>query len=245
MSTGLPRSAGAAGNGGNGGEGGDAGDRFQVARRRMVDEQLADKGIRDPRVLAVMGRVPRHAFVDPALLNRAYGDHALPTAEGQTISQPWIVARMLELLAVAPDHRVLEIGTGSGYQTALLARLAERVFSVERVTTLLRSAQSRLDRLGVRNVALRHGDGTLGWQEFAPYARVLVSAAAPRVPDALRAQLGEGGVLVIPVGGPHLQHLEVWHRLPGNRWRHERRGECRFVPLVGRDAWHETRERES
>jgi len=211
----------------------------------MVDEQLTDKGIRDPRVLAVMASVPRHAFVDPALLSRAYGDHALPTAEGQTISQPWIVARMLELLAVAPEHRVLEIGTGSGYQTALLARLAERVFSVERVTSLLRVAQARLDRLGVRNVALRHGDGTLGWQEFAPYARVLVSAAAPRVPDALRAQLGEGGVLVIPVGGPHLQHLEVWHRLPGDRWRHERRGECRFVPLVGRDAWRETRERES
>jgi protein-L-isoaspartate(D-aspartate) O-methyltransferase len=223
---------------------GNGGDPFEVARRRMVEEQLLGAGIRDERVLSVMGSVPRHLFVDPAFLNRAYGDHPLPTAEGQTISQPLIVARMLELLAVAPEHRVLEVGTGSGYQTALLARLAERVFSVERVPSLLRAAQARLDQLGIRNVALRHGDGTLGWQQFAPYARVLVSAAAPRVPDALRAQLGEGGVLVIPVGGPHLQHLEVWHRLPGEQWRHERRGECRFVPLLGRDAWREPPETE-
>jgi len=217
---------------------GTEGDPYAVARRRMVEAQLAANGIRDRRVLAVMGEVPRHLFVDPALVQRAYGDHALPTAEGQTISQPWIVARMLELLAVAPGQRVLEVGTGSGYQTALLARIAERVFSIERRPSLLRAAQARLDRLGIRNVTLRHGDGTLGWQEFAPYARVLVSAAAPRVPEALRGQLVEGGVLVIPVGGPHLQHLEVWRRLSGDGWRHERRGECRFVPLVGRDAWH-------
>jgi protein-L-isoaspartate(D-aspartate) O-methyltransferase len=216
-----------------------SGDTFEVARRRMVEDQLIANGIRSSRVLEVMGSVPRHRFVDPAFLNRAYGDHALPTAEGQTISQPWIVARMLELLSVEPTDRVLEVGTGSGYQTALLARLAERVFSVERVASLLRAARTRLDQLGVRNVALRHGDGSLGWQEFAPYARVLVSAAAPRVPDALRAQLGEGGVLVIPVGGPQLQHLEVWHRVPGDRWRHQRHGECRFVPLLGRDAWRE------
>lgn len=217
-------------------------DPYEVARRRMVEEQLAGRGIRDRRVLAAMGEVPRHVFVDAALEQRAYGDHALPTAERQTISQPWIVARMLELLAIAPGDRVLEVGTGSGYQTALLACLADRVFSVERVPSLLRAAQGRLERLGIRNVALRHGDGTLGWQEFAPYARVLVSAAAPRVPEALRAQLEDGGVLVIPVGGPQLQHLEVWQRSPGDRWRHERHGECRFVPLVGRDAWHETPE---
>jgi protein-L-isoaspartate(D-aspartate) O-methyltransferase len=224
------------------GNGAEPADPYAVARRRMVEEQLHDRGIRDPRVLAAMAEVPRHVFVDPAFVQRAYGDHALPTAEGQTISQPWIVARMLELLEVGPGDRVLEIGTGSGYQTALAARLAANVFSVERVPSLLRAAQQRLDSLGVRNVALRHGDGTLGWQEYAPYARVLVSAAAPRVPEALRAQLAEGGVLVIPVGGPKLQHLEVWRRLPGDRWRHERHGECRFVPLLGRDAWHETPE---
>jgi protein-L-isoaspartate(D-aspartate) O-methyltransferase len=225
-----------------GGEKGSAADLFAVARHRMIEEQLVGRGIRDPRVLQAMEEVPRDRFVDPALHARAYGDHALPTAEGQTISQPWIVARMLELLAVEPAHHVLEVGTGSGYQTALLARLAERVFSIERVPSLLRGAQARLAALGIANVALRHGDGTLGWQEFAPYARVLVSAAAPRVPDALRAQLEVGGVLVIPVGGPHLQHLEVWRRLPGDRWLHERHGECRFVPLVGRDAWRDAPE---
>jgi protein-L-isoaspartate(D-aspartate) O-methyltransferase len=183
--------------------------------------------------------VPRDRFVDASLWPRAYGDHALPTVEGQTISQPWIVARMLELAELSADQRVLEIGTGSGYQTALLARITERVFSVERVVSLLRAARTRLDQLGIGNVALRHGDGSLGWQEYAPYARVLVTAAAPRVPRALLDQLDERGVLVIPVGGPRLQHLEVWRRAANNRWEHLRHSECRFVPLVGRDAWPE------
>jgi protein-L-isoaspartate(D-aspartate) O-methyltransferase len=208
----------------------------------MVEKQLRARGVRDERVLEAMGAVPRHVFVDPAFLDRAYGDHALPTAEGQTISQPYIVARMLELAELRSRHRVLEIGTGSGYQTALLARLCERVFSVERVPSLLRAAQRRLDALGARGVALRHGDGSLGWQEFGPYDRVLVAAAAPRVPDALRSQLGERGVLVIPVGGPTLQHLEVWRRLDAEQWQHRRHEECRFVPLLGRDAWPQDRE---
>jgi len=213
---------------------------FAAARRRMVEEQLEGRGIRDPRVLKAMAAVPRHRFVDPSLWARAYGDHALPTVEGQTISQPYIVACMLELAELAPDQRVLEIGTGSGYQTALLARLVERVFSIERVPSLLRSARARLDELGVAHVALRHGDGSLGWQEFAPYATVLATAAAPRVPRALLEQLGDRGVLVIPVGGPLLQHLEVWRRIGREQWEHRRHGECRFVPLVGRDAWEET-----
>ncbi len=214
-------------------------DPFAAARRRMVEEQLVDRGIEDERVLEAMAWAPRHHFVEPALESRAYGDHALPTAEGQTISQPWIVARMLELARLAPEHRVLEIGTGSGYQTLLLSRLVERVFSVERVASLLRVARARLDALGITNVALRHGDGSLGWLEFAPYDRVLVAAAAPRVPDALREQLGERGVLVIPVGSSQLQHLEVWSRAPNGAWEHRRHGECRFVPLVGRDAWRD------
>ena len=212
-------------------------DRYATARRRMVEEQLVQRGIRDPRVLDAMAAVRRDLFVDQGFVGRAYGDHALPTAEGQTISQPWIVARMLELARLEPHHRVLEIGTGSGYQTALLARLVDRVFTVERVASLLRVATGRLDAMGIRNVASRHGDGSLGWPEFGPYARVLVTAAAPRVPDALRAQLEEQGLLVIPVGGPSVQHLEVWQRLPGDRWSHQRHGECRFVPLLGRDAW--------
>ncbi len=222
---------------------GNGGDPYGVARRRMVEEQLEARGIRDPRVLEAMRSVPRHWFVDPGLAKRAYGDHALPSSEGQTISQPYIVARMLELAQLDPAHRVLEIGTGTGYQTALLARLVDRVFSVERVPELSRVALARLQQLGIRNVAFRHGDGSLGWQEVAPYARVLVTAAAPRVPEALRAQVGEGGLIVIPVGGPHLQHLEVWRRVAGDRWEHHRHGECRFVPLVGRDAWSETPER--
>jgi len=210
---------------------------LDVARRRMVEEQLLARGIRDPRVLEAMSLVPRERFVDPALRSRAYGDHALPTAEGQTISQPYIVARMLELARLEPSDRVLEIGTGSGYQTALLARLAQRVFSVERRHALLREARQRLDQLGISNVALRHGDGSLGWQEFAPYDRVLVAAAAPRVPEALKAQLGIRGLLVIPLGGAHSQILEVWERREDGDWDRARHGECRFVPLVGRDAW--------
>jgi protein-L-isoaspartate(D-aspartate) O-methyltransferase len=212
---------------------------FTVARRRMVEEQLMARGIRDPRVLEAMASIPRHRFVDTSLWPRAYGDHALPTVEGQTISQPYIVARMLELAEIASDRRVLEIGTGSGYQTALLSWLSQRVFSVERVADLLRAARARLDQLAITNVALRHGDGSLGWQEFAPYARVVVTAAAPRVPRALLEQVGEQGVLVIPVGGPRLQHLEVWRRGSGKSWKRTRHGECRFVPLVGRDAWEE------
>ena len=215
------------------------GDVAAIARRRMVEEQLVGRGIRDARVLEAMGSVPRERFVDSAFAARAYGDHALPTAEGQTISQPWIVARMLELAELAPAHRVLEIGTGSGYQTALLAKLVERVYSIERVPSLLRAARRRLDELGISNVVLMHGDGSLGWQEHSPYDRVLVAAAAPRVPEALKTQLGERGLLVIPIGGPQSQTLEVWRRASGDAWERQRREDCRFVPLVGRDAWQE------
>ncbi len=207
----------------------------------MVEEQLRARGVRDQRVLAAMAEVPRHRFVEPGLRDRAYGDWALPSLAGQTISQPYIVARMLELLEVADTHRVLEIGTGTGYQTLLLSRLAAEVYSVERVATLLDAARERLAALGAARVRFLPGDGSLGWPEFAPYDRVLVAAAAPRVPRALRGQLGEPGLLVIPVGGPQFQHLETWRRLPGGRWERRRHGECRFVPLVGRDAWREER----
>lgn len=216
-----------------------AADPFAEARRRMIEEQIRARGVRDPRVLAAMAAVPRHRFVAPELADRAYGDHALPSHAGQTISQPYIVARMLELLEVAPEHRVLEVGTGTGYQTLLLARLAARVYSIERVASLLEAARERLASLGVTNAELRAGDGTLGWPEFAPYDRVLVAAAAPRVPEALRQQLGERGLIVIPVGGHQFQQLETWRRLPGEGWERRRHGECRFVPLVGLDAWRD------
>jgi protein-L-isoaspartate(D-aspartate) O-methyltransferase len=203
----------------------------------MVEEQLVPRGIRDARVLQVMTEVPRHYFVDSALASQAYSDNALPIGERQTLSQPYIVARMLQLLELRGGEAVLEIGTGTGYQTALLARLAAKVYSVERLPSLVRKAAQRLQGMGARNVAFRHGDGSLGWPEFAPYDRVLVSAGAPRVPDALRQQLATGGILVIPVGDASVQRLEVWRRHEPDRWTTERHGDCRFVPLVGRDAW--------
>ena len=214
-------------------------DPTEGPRRLMVEDQIRARGVRDPRVLEVMRELPRHRFVAPELRERAYGDFALPSLAGQTISQPYIVARMLELAELEATHRVLEVGTGTGYQTLMLARLAAEVFSVERLASLLEAARERLEELGAGNVRLMAGDGSLGWPEFAPYDRVLVAAAAPRVPGALRDQLGERGLLVIPVGGQQFQHLETWRRLPGDRWERRRYGECRFVPLVGRDAWRE------
>ena len=217
-------------------------DAFAAERARMVEEQIRARGVRDPRVLAVMRELPRHLFVPRALWDDAYGDWPLPTASGQTISQPYIVARMLELLELDSGHRVLEVGTGTGYQTLLLARLAREVFSVERVHELLEAARERLAAQGVADVHLREGDGTLGWREFAPYDRVLVAAAAPRVPESLKEQLGGRGVLVIPVGGAAIQRLEVWRRSAAGDWKSSRHGECRFVPLIGRDAWREERD---
>lgn len=204
----------------------------------MVEEQLAARGIRDRRVLAAMLEIPRHRFVAHELEGKAYGDFALPSDDGQTISQPWMVARMLELARLHPEARVLEVGTGTGYQTALLARLVAHVYSIERVEHLLDDAAARLEELGVGNVTLRTGDGSVGWREFAPYARVLAAAAAPHVPEALLQQLEDGGLLVVPVGGARSQRLEVWRR-EGTRFTGERYGECRFVPLIGHDAWPE------
>lgn len=211
-------------------------DERAAERLRMVEEQLVVRGIHDRRVLEAMARVPRHVFVEPEFASRAYADAALPACEGQTISQPWIVARMLELCAIGEGDRVLEIGTGTGYQTALLSQLAADVYSIERLAGLHESAGRRLAAMGCANVHLKLGDGTLGWQEFGPYARVLAAAAAPHVPSALLRQLGEGGVLVIPVGGAWSQCLEVWRR-QRKGFLHERYDECRFVPLIGQDAW--------
>ena len=213
-------------------------DDLADSRRRMVDEQLVARGIHDPGVLAAMRRLPRHLFVEAEWRSRAYADCALPAREGQTISQPWIVARMLELAELEPGLRVLEIGTGTGYQTALLAELAGEVYTIERIASLLDAARCRLTGMGYANVRFAAGDGTLGWQEFAPYARVLAAAAAPHVPRALLDQLGDGGLLVIPVGGAQSQHLDVWRRR-GDRFLHDRYDECRFVPLIGQDAWRE------
>jgi len=204
----------------------------------MVALQLEARGICDPRVLAAMLEVPRHEFVDAAVIDQAYEDRALPASEGQTISQPWIVARMLELAQLAPGQRVLEVGAGSGYQSALLARLVARVVAIERIEALASAARERLVRLGVCNVDLHCGDGTRGWRVESPYARVLAAAAAPHVPRELLEQLEDGGLLVMPVGGPGLQRLETWRRGRAGYTR-ERHGECRFVPLIGAGAWPE------
>lgn len=211
----------------------------------MVDGQLRARGIRDVRVLAAMGEVPRHLFVAAADVAAAYEDRPLPTRDGQTISQPWIVARMLELAELREGHRVLEVGTGSGYQTMVLARLVREVVSVESNPRLAEEAAERLRVLGVTNARVRCGDGSIGWQAEGPYARVLAAAAAPRVPEAFFEQLDEDGLVVLPVGSRELQRLEVWRRTHDRRTR-EIHETCRFVPLVGQEAWRgSTRDRES
>jgi protein-L-isoaspartate(D-aspartate) O-methyltransferase len=209
---------------------------WERERSRMVERDLRRRGIEDPRVLEAMGAVPRHRFVPDEERPQAYEDRALPLALGQTISQPYMVAYMTEALRVRPGDRVLEIGTGSGYQTAVLARLAAEVFTVERIADLQGAARAVLEELGVENVRFRVGDGTLGWPEHAPYDRILVTAGAPAVPPALRAQLAEGGVLVIPVGEPDLQELIALTRR-GDDYHATTLVGCRFVPLVGDEGW--------
>jgi len=209
---------------------------FATARRRMVVDQLIARGVRDPEVLRAMGRIPRHLFVDEALRGRAYGDCALPIGHDQTISQPLMVATMTQALRLEGAEKVLEIGTGSGYQTAVLAQIAERVFSIERIAPMYRRALALLDRLGCHNVMLRHGDGTLGWRDHAPYDAIVVTAGAPHVPQELRDQLAPGGRLVIPVGERHQQSLLRITRGEGNDVS-ESLGGCVFVCLIGSDGW--------
>lgn len=205
----------------------------------MVRAQLVARGIRDPRVLAAMRRVPRHAFVPAALADRAYDDSALPVAAGQTISQPYMVARMTELLDLRTDARVLEIGTGTGYQTAVLAELASRVYSVEWHLSLLAAAAERVRAAGYENVEFRCGDGSLGWPELAPFDGILVAAAAPAVPESLCDQLGRNATLVVPVGDRDEQSLAVIRRLDDGFHR-DLHTPCRFVRLLGREGWRDS-----
>ncbi len=210
--------------------------RFGDDARRMVRQQLIGRAIRDRRVLEQMRAVPRHLFVDPAQQPRAYDDAPLPTRHGQTISQPYIVARMTELLDPQPTDRVLEIGSGCGYQTMILARLAHRVVSLERDEELAALAKENVERLGVSNVSFHAADGTTGWADDAPYQRILVTAAAPDVPPALLEQLADPGCMVIPVGDRASQHLMRIEKDNGRVKRHQGEG-CRFVPLVGAQGW--------
>jgi protein-L-isoaspartate(D-aspartate) O-methyltransferase len=211
-------------------------DQFSARRRSMVNAQLRDRGLRDTRVLDSMSRVPRHEFVSQEFQDRAYEDHPIPIAEGQTVSQPYIVALMLELLSVNPSDVVLEIGTGSGYQTAILAELARQVFSIERLPSLARAAETTLARLGYRNVSIVVGDGSRGLPEHAPYDAIIVSAAAPSIPDPLFQQLREGGRMVVPVGPAHAQELQFVEKLNGEPVIQNLEG-CRFVPLIGEQAY--------
>jgi protein-L-isoaspartate(D-aspartate) O-methyltransferase len=208
---------------------------FQAQRERMVRAQLFGRGIRDTRVLAAMSAVPRHEFVPEHLRQGAYEDHPLPIGEGQTISQPYIVAAMLEHLALKPTDRVLEVGTGSGYVTALLSVLCAEVFSVERHASLAASADAVLQGLGYRDVKIKVGDGSLGWVEHAPFDAELVSAATAAVPAALFAQLAEGGRMIIPVGSATSQDLQLIRKVDGKAEVRLLEG-CRFVPLVAGEA---------
>jgi protein-L-isoaspartate(D-aspartate) O-methyltransferase len=202
----------------------------------MLVETLQDKGISDLAVLRAFDMTPRHLFVPTGVRHRAYEDSALPIGNGQTISQPSIHARYLQLLKLTGREKVLEVGTGSGYQTVLLSHLAAQVFSIERVGALLASARDAIQRLGARNVSLLMGDGTIGWREYAPYDAILVSAGAPAVPPALAEQLAEGGRLLIPVGTKEEQMLTLLTRRGAQLERRDITP-VRFVPLVGAQGW--------
>ncbi len=210
---------------------------YRELARQMVERQIRARGIHDERVLDALGSVPRHEFVPLERRMEAYADMALPTAEGQTISQPYMVAIMTALLDVQPGQKVLEIGTGSGYQTAILARLGAQVVSVERSAILARQAQATLKRLGLDGgVHIHQGDGTLGWPGDGPYHRVLVTAGAPHLPKAYQAQVIPGGRVVIPIGDRHTQQLVVFVR-QAEGWSSSRGIQCCFVPLCGEDGW--------
>ena len=210
---------------------------FSIARRRMVDEQLRGNGILDGKVLEAMLRVPRHLFVESALAAQAYSDTPLPIGEKQTISHPYIVAFMTEALALVGRESVLEIGSGSGYQAAVLSCLTRRVYTIERHVSLAKRARRVLDDIGCSNVQLKLGDGTLGWPEMGPFDGIIVTAGAPVLPQKLKEQLTIGGRLVVPVGDKAQQVLLRITRTSDDSYTEERFHGCRFVPLVGAEGW--------
>ena len=211
---------------------------FKKARERMVETQIAARGIHDERVIEAMGKVPRHLFVDEALRDQAYSDHPLPIAENQTISQPYVVALMTESLELKGSEKVLEIGTGSGYQAAVLAELADRVFSIERHPDLAYRANSILHKLGYKNVIIRVGDGSLGWPDDSPFDGIVVTAGSPKIPQPLVDQLAVGGRLVVPVGDRFGQELILVRRM-AEGIKKTNLGGVRFVDLVGKWGWKE------
>lgn len=212
-------------------------DEYSMARERMVRILRDESGIRDERVLEAMGSVPRHLFVPDAFRFQAYRNTALPISGKQTISQPLIVARMTELLEIEKKHKILEIGTGTGYQTAILAELGDKIYSIERVPELAASAEKRL--AGYRNITVKAGDGTKGWEAYSPYDRILVTAGSPVAPDPLLSQLAEGGILVVPVGEDIARQELLRIRKTENGLERESFGACTFVPLIGDHGWKE------
>ncbi len=209
---------------------------YRLAREKMVKTQLIPRGIRSPRVLEAMRKVPRDRFVEEALSADAYGDHPLPIGQRQTISQPYMVALMTDALELTGKEHTLEVGTGSGYQTAVLAELSEKVYTVERIRALMVRARESLSELGYSNILFKAFDGTLGWEEYAPFDAIIVTAGAPTVPEPLKDQLAEGGRLVIPIGDRVGQELIKVVKKQG-AFSHERFGGCRFVDLIGVHGW--------
>jgi protein-L-isoaspartate(D-aspartate) O-methyltransferase len=209
---------------------------FALSREKMVKEQLIARGIRDERLLQAMGKIPRHLFIEEALTGEAYNDHPVPIGEKQTISQPYIVALMTEALELKGDESTLEIGTGSGYQTSILAELSSRVYTIERIKSLLVNARKLLAQLGYDNILFKAFDGTLGWKEYAPFDAIMITAGAPHIPRPLVDQLADNGRMIVPVGDKFTQELIKVQR-KGKDLKQENLGGCRFVNLIGVHGW--------
>ena len=217
---------------------------MEEKRQEMIARQIAGRGIRDGRVLAAMGAVPREAFVSEDYANYAYDDGPLPILEGQTISQPYVVALMIQELRIEAEDRVLEIGTGSGYAAAVISRIADQVYTVERLESLALYAQEKLESLSYDNVHVLHGDGTLGWAEHAPYEAIIVAAGGPEVPPALKEQLAVGGRMIIPVGPEQrAQRLIKVTRKSDDAYEERTMSHVRFVPLIGEQGWEKENRR--
>ena len=209
---------------------------YSVARKRMIEQQLIPGGVRDPRVLKAMGKIPRHRFVEKGLEDQAYQDRPMTIGSGQTISQPLIVGMMTQALELKGHEKELEIGTGSGYQTAILAELAKKIYTIERLRDLSVTARKILYRFGYKNIEFRIGDGTLGWSEEAPFDAIIVTAGGPEIPSALKLQVAEGGRLLIPVGSTESQKMYLLKKTNGE-WTTFVLSECRFVKLIGKEGW--------
>ena len=211
---------------------------YRLAREKMVKNQIIPRGVTDPGVLEAMGKIQRHLFVEEALIGEAYNDHPLPVGYKQTISQPYIVALMTEALELTGKEKTLEIGPGSGYQTAILAELSKTVYTIERIEPLLEKSKMLLKNLGYTNIFFKAFDGTLGWDAFAPYDAIIVTAGAPKIPEPLLDQLAEGGRMVIPIGNRYGQDLIKVTRM-NNVFKERNLGGCRFVDLIGAHGWEE------